>query len=306
MTTKSTPPKIQARTGESGNVIEELRRRYDRLTQSQKRIAEYIVEQSQAVAFSTVDQMAAELDVNPSTIVRFCYRLGLNGFPDLQERMRQVVRGQLSRAGEPVEANAGAFHLQGTSFGASLSHDLQNLHRTMMGLSLDDLNRAVDQIISARRVYVIAGYSSYSVAHYFGLVVSRLRGDVFTIMTDEGHSSVRIAEIAAQDCLVAFTFPRYAVLTQRVATWAREMKATIVAITDTPISAVGQIANTVLLTASAGPGMQNSMIGPMAVANALLNGITAAQGTSALDRYGRSDSLLNKWNAFLLELDEPD
>src|ERR1700716_798935 len=86
----------------SGGVIEELRRRYDRLTQSQKRIAEYIVDQSQAVAFSTVDQMAAQLGVNPSTIVRFCYRLGLNGFPDLQERMRQVVRGQLSRADEQV------------------------------------------------------------------------------------------------------------------------------------------------------------------------------------------------------------
>src|SRR6478672_1011123 len=79
----------------SGGVIEELRRRYDRLTQSQKRIAEYIVEHSQAVAFSTVDQMAAQLDVNPSTIVRFTYRLGLNGFPDLQERMRELVRGQL-------------------------------------------------------------------------------------------------------------------------------------------------------------------------------------------------------------------
>jgi len=58
-------------TANSGDVIEELRRRYDRLTQSQKRIAEYIVEHSQTVAFSTVDQMAAQLDVNPSTIVRF-------------------------------------------------------------------------------------------------------------------------------------------------------------------------------------------------------------------------------------------
>ncbi|MGZ3295000.1 MAG: MurR/RpiR family transcriptional regulator, partial [Xanthobacteraceae bacterium] len=86
----------------SGDVIEELRRRYDRLTQSQKRIAEYIVEHSQAVAFSTVDQMAAQLDVNPSTIVRFTYRLGLNGFPDLQERMRELVRGQLSRTGDPI------------------------------------------------------------------------------------------------------------------------------------------------------------------------------------------------------------
>ena len=107
----------------SGDVIEELRRRYDRLTQSQKRIAEYIVEHSQAVAFSTVDQMAAQLDVNPSTIVRFTYRIGLNGFPDLQERMRELVRGQLSRTSDPINESQVAGHLEGTSFGASLSHD---------------------------------------------------------------------------------------------------------------------------------------------------------------------------------------
>ena len=121
--------KSAADAASSGDVIEELRRRYDRLTQSQKRIAEYIVEHSQAVAFSTVDQMAAQLDVNPSTIVRFTYRLGLNGFPDLQERMRELVRGQLSRTGDPINEGQVAAHLEGTSFGASLSHDWQNLYR---------------------------------------------------------------------------------------------------------------------------------------------------------------------------------
>jgi len=61
-------------------VIEELRLGHDLLTHSQKRIADYIVDHSRAIAFSTVDEMAARLGVNPSTIVRFCYRLGLNGF----------------------------------------------------------------------------------------------------------------------------------------------------------------------------------------------------------------------------------
>ena len=306
MATRPTLEQVRAKTADSGNVIEELRRRYDLLTHSQKRIAEYIVDQSQAVAFSTVDQMAAQLDVNPSTIVRFCYRLGLNGFPDLQERMRQVVRGQLSRADEQVESGASGAHLQGTSFGASLAHDLRNLQRTIMGLTVSDLNRAVDQLIAARRVYVIAGYSAFALSHYFGLVLSRLRPDVFTVMADEGISKMRIAEIESPDCLFAFTFPRYAVHTQRTALWAREQKATIIVITDTPISAVGQIADTVLVASPTGTGMQNSMVAPMAVANALLNGVIAAKGTSGLDRYSRSDGMLDRWDSFLLKADQAD
>jgi DNA-binding MurR/RpiR family transcriptional regulator len=286
----------------SGDVIEELRRRYDRLTQSQKRIAEYIVEHSQAVAFSTVDQMAAQLDVNPSTIVRFTYRLGLNGFPDLQERMRELVRGQLSRTGDPINEGQVAGHLEGTSFGASLSHDWQNLHRTISGLDAAAFGRAVNILSRARRVYVAAGFSTFPVAHYFALVLDRLRSEISLLASNDAFATPRLVEIKPEDCVLAFTFPRYASATHRIALWAKENKAKVIAVTDSPISAVGQLGDVVLLAASAGTGMQNSMVAPMAVANALLNGVAAVKGTPALERYSRHDRLMNRWDAFLMKL----
>jgi DNA-binding MurR/RpiR family transcriptional regulator len=290
----------------SSDVIDELRRRYDRLTQSQKRIAEYIVEHPQAVAFSTVDQMAGELDVNPSTIVRFTYRLGLNGFPDLQERMRELVRGQLSRTGDPINESLVAGHLEGTSFGASLSHDWQNLHHTIANIDAADFGRAVNILAHARRVYVVAGFTTFPVAHYFALVLDRLRTDISLLASNDAFTTPRIIEMKSDDCVLAFTFPRYAAATHRIALWARENKAKVIAVTDSPISAVGQIADVVLRAPSAGTGMQNSMVAPMAVANALLNGVAAVKGTSALERYSRHDRLMNRWDAFLLKLDGAD
>jgi DNA-binding MurR/RpiR family transcriptional regulator len=287
----------------SGDVIEELRRRYDRLTESQKRIAEYIVEHSQAVAFSTVDQMAAALDVNPSTIVRFTYRLGLNGFPDLQERMRELVRGQLSRTGDPINEGQVAGHLEGTSFGASLSHDWQNLHRTISNVDAEGFGRAVNILVRARRVYVVAGFTTFPVAHYFALVADRLRSEISLLASNDAFATPRLVEIKPEDCVLAFTFPRYAAATHRVAVWAKEHKAKVIAVTDSPISALGQIADVVLLAFSAGTGMQNSMVAPMAIANALLNGMAALRGTSALERYNRHDRLMNRWDAFLLKPD---
>jgi DNA-binding MurR/RpiR family transcriptional regulator len=290
----------------SGDVIEELRRRYDRLTQSQKRIAEYIVEHSQAVAFSTVDQMAAQLDVNPSTIVRFTYRLGLNGFPDLQERMRELVRGQLSRTGDPINESQVANHLESTSFGASLSHDWQNLHRTIAGLNADSVDRAVNILVRARRVYVVAGFSTFPVAHYFALILDRLRSDISLLASNDAFATPRLVEMKPEDCVLAFTFPRYASATHRIVMWAKDNKAKVIAVTDSPISAVGQVADVVLLAASAGTGMQNSLVAPMAIANALLNGVAAAKGTTALERYSRHDRLMNRWDAFLLKLNGTD
>jgi DNA-binding MurR/RpiR family transcriptional regulator len=212
------------------------------------------------------------------------------------------VRGQPSRADEQVEAGANGAHLQGTTFGESLSHDLRNLLRTIMGLTPDDLNLAVDQLTAARRVYVVASFPAFSVAHYFGLVLSRLRPDVRTLTADDGVSKVRLAEISAQDCLFAFTFPRYAHFTQRAAAWARQQKSTIIVVTDTPISAVGQIADTVLVALPTGTGMQNSMVAPMAVANAIINGVIASKGTGALDRYSSSDNLFDSLDSFTLKL----
>ena len=290
----------------SGDVIEELRRRYDLLTQSQKRIATYIVEHSQAVAFSTVDQMAAQLDVNPSTIVRFTYRLGLNGFPDLQERMRELVRGQLSRTGDPINESHVASHLEGTSFGASLSHDWQNLHRAISSVDSETFSRGVSILARARRIYVVAGFSTFPVGHYFALILDRLRSDISLLAANDAFATSRLVEMNAEDCVIAFTFPRYASATHRVVLWAKENKAKVIAVTDSPISAVGQIADVVLLAASAGTGMQNSLTAPMAIANALLNGVATAKGAAALERYSRHDRLMNRWDAFLLKLGGTD
>lgn len=148
---------------------------------------------------------------------------------------------------------------------------------------------------------MIADFSVFALAHYFGLVLSRVCPDIHMLAADGGVSRVWLAEIASSDCLVAFTLPPYARFTQRAALWARERKATIITITDTPMSALGQIADAVLVAVPTGAGLQNSIVTAMAVANALLNGVMAAKGTAALDRYSRSDGLLDEWNSFQLK-----
>jgi DNA-binding MurR/RpiR family transcriptional regulator len=88
--------------------------------------------------------------------------------------------------------------------------------------------------------------------------------------------------------------------------WAKENNAKVIAVTDSPISALGQIGDIVLLADCTGIGTQNSMVAPMALANALLNGVATAKGTSARKRYRRHDSLMDWWDAFLLKSGNSD
>ncbi|MCC6889265.1 MAG: MurR/RpiR family transcriptional regulator [Hyphomicrobiales bacterium] len=298
----------RARLAKTDDVVDGLRRQYDKLTQSQKRIAEYIVENAESIAFSTVDQMATKLNVNPSTIVRFTYRLGLKGFPDLQERVRKLVRDQLS-AGAKIESqqeNSILAHLNGTAFGASLTQDLQNLRRTITGLSVDSLDAASEAISSANRVFVAGAFASFSAAYFLALTLDRIRGDIVLWGGERTFRASQALALGNKDCLVAFTSPPYAIDTYRVAELANEAGACVIAVTDTPISKLGQIADIVLPTHFTGSGMQNSFVASMAVANALLNGVAALDSSRTIERYGRLNKIVNRWGTFFLKSDDGD
>jgi DNA-binding MurR/RpiR family transcriptional regulator len=250
--------------------------------------------------------MAGQLGVNPSTIVRFTYRLGLKGFPDLQERTRTLVRGQLSAASDIVNENSVLAHLEGSTFGTSLEQDLQNLRRTISAVKAEDLQRASAIIARARQVFVIGSFNAYSVAFFLGLALDRIRGNTTVWSGDMTLQASQSLSVGSEDCLVAFTSAPYAVSTQRAALLAKEAGAKVIAVTDTPISAVGQIADVVLAAASTGAGLQNSFVAAMAIANALLNGVAATNSDRTLERYGRLNKLLGRLDVFLLKADDAD
>ncbi|MBX3030218.1 MAG: MurR/RpiR family transcriptional regulator [Chloroflexi bacterium] len=282
------------------NVIAELRRSYDELTQSQKRIAEAIVEDPEFVAFATVDKMAARLGVSPSTVVRFAYRLGLDGYQELQDRVRQLVRSQIRANAAPVEGDrAQTAHLGETIYARSFEHDLENLRRSILNITIEDLERAVTILTDARRIFVLGGQTSHSVASYSSLVLDRMRGDV-TLLSADASVAPQLLSLTEDDALLVFTFPPYASHTVRVTRHAKRQGAAVIAVTDTPISPVGQLVDVVLPVLASGVSAQNSFVSAMAVANALLNGVVARSST-ALDRYRRIVGLMDEWDVFVLK-----
>lgn len=284
------------------DVIADLRKGYGHLTLSQKRVAESIIEDPEFVAFATVDKMAARLDVSPSTIVRFAYRIGLSGYPELQDRVRQLVRSQL-RSNMWAGGNAAEItsHLADTVYARSLRHDIEILHRSIIGLKADDLERAASAISAARRVYVVGGATTYSVAFFLSLALERIRGDSSVLMT-EGHAAPALASLSKEDVLLVFTFPPYASSTLRITASAKAQGSTVIAVTDTVISPVGQQADIVLPVLSSGVSLQNSLVPAMAVANALINGVIE-DSPGADERHRRILSVMNDWDAYILKDD---
>jgi len=66
---------------------------------------------------------------------------------------------------------------------------------------------------------------------------------------------------------------------------------------------VAQQVDVVLATNVSGIGLQNSLIAPMAIANALLNAL-AEQMPDSMARYDQIFRMMNDWNSFLLRDDD--
>jgi DNA-binding MurR/RpiR family transcriptional regulator len=279
------------------DVMTELQRNYADLTQAQKRIAEAIVEDPEFVAFATVDKLAAKLGIASSTIVRFAYRLGLEGYPELQERIRILVRSRLRGADDDAGSENLLAHLGESTAATSLRHDLDNLRHTISELDAGTLDKAIGIISSAGRVFFAGGLASRSLAEYAAHTFNRLRGN--SRVLGPGDSAAEIVDLARDDALVVFCFPPYASQTLQILEAARRQGVTVVAITDSPISPVGKV-DVTLTSRVSGIGPQNSLVAPMAIINVLLNGV-AASSPGAADRYRRIFHVLDDWNSVFLK-----
>lgn len=283
------------------DVISDLQRSYADLTQAQKRIAEAIVEDPDFVAFATVDKLASKLGIASSTIVRFAYRLGLDGYPELQERIRTMVKSRM-RTTHVSEVNAGSAvaHLNQGTTAQSLAHDLENLNRTILEIEPGLLEGAVARLVAARRIYFGGGVASDWLAEYAALSANRIRGSAWAL--DPSNPAAMLIDMTPKDVLVVFSFPPYASQTAQSVKEARARGVPIIGVTDSPISPIGQRADLTLTAHVSGIGPQNSLIGPVAIVNALLNGIAGSSPRSA-ERYREIFSMMDDWNTFILRSD---
>lgn len=290
----------------SQDVLSAVRRKYDELTHSQKRIAEAIVEDPEFVAFATVDKLSERLSVAPSTVVRFAYKLGLNGYPDLQEQVRQIVRGHIRGKTTNGDGDEGlAEHLEPGGHAASLLHDLENLRQTIASLEGDRLDEAISILASARSVFVTGGYASGALAAYAALTLERIRGRAYLIENLGGRQVPALFSAASDDALLVIGFAPYSADTIQIIELARERGVRLIGLTDTPISPVGQRVDVVLPTRVSGMGAQNSLVAPVAVLNVLLNGTTASLGDS-MERYDQLMKSMDRWGLFVLSGDDAD
>ena len=257
--------------GDSPGAFECIRGRYETFTKQQKVIADFILGKGLQIAFMSCNQLAQASGTSPATVIRFTQTLGYKSYLDFADELHAVLlqgHRPMSKLKEAIDANDDpvATLERGCYFEIESIADLPRLQQEA------SLLQAVRLLSDAKRIYVTAARSAYSLAVYSGFLFKELVNAVQHFPSGAEDAYERLEDASTSDVLLVITFQRYARSSYRLAQFAAERSVKIIALTDVPTSPVSGFADVTLFAPSKAPFF--SYVAPMAILDALIWGFS--------------------------------
>ena len=278
----------------SGDIMMLLQDKLSDFSKGQRRIAQYILEEYDKAAFMTAARIGEKVGVSESTVVRFAVNLGYDGYPTLQKAMQEMVLNRLTSV-QRLEVASDRIG-DGDIVSRVLQTDIEKLRRTEETLDRQAFAKAVDAIVEAQRVYILAVRSTAALANFLGYYLHYLSDNVHIITASgTGEMFEQIAGVNSNDAVIAFSFPRYSTATVKGARFCASAGATVVGVTDSAFSPLAKVCDHVLLAKSDMLSLVDSLVAPLSIVNALIAAVSARRGEELARRL---DMLENIWETY--------
>jgi DNA-binding MurR/RpiR family transcriptional regulator len=238
---------------------------------SHRSIADYLMRNPMRGTALKIEEMAEGCQVSTATISRFARDIGFASYGAMRSALAETLHSAL----QPVEKlrSSMARRKGAVSPGeASIEYARDNLATTQAGLPQQALDEVARKIRKANTVYVLGLGLSSSFASLLALHLQPYCKHVVEMAGTGGNETAagRLVHIERGDVLVALSFPRYASDTMRLAQFARNNRATVVAMTDVPSAPMVPLSDHVLYAASAHGVLAGSYVAAVAVIEALV------------------------------------
>ena len=264
----------------------------DRLTLTERRIAEAIVDEPTLLAFGTVSDLAARIGTSRPSIVRFANKLGFDGYPALQAVARRSLSQQLGRPGQRVRDGR-----------TTRTTDLETLTAAISALGglvgAGELSELAPRIAAARAVWIASGETSRAAAHALRSGLGIIRGEVH-LLDDHGLGR-ELASAGSEDIAIISDFPRYRRSTMVAARALSARGVPIVAITDGPLSPLASLADTLVAVTVPAIGPFDSSVPTVALMELLVAEVAQVDRDSVRARVDATEKLWSKTETFVAD-----
>jgi DNA-binding MurR/RpiR family transcriptional regulator len=261
-----------------------------RLSPAERRVAEVVLRDPEAVAFGTVAKVADLAGTSGASVVRLATRLRFAGFGGLQASVRAAIGQQLRPAAERIRSERGSDVVTRT-----LRAEVDNVQRTLSAVDARSFNAAVRLLADTRRpVFVIAGDAETGVGAMFVTALSLVRPEVTQVSGSDVAVARQLAACGEGSVVVAIDLRRYERWVVDHVARAVAAGATAVAVTDSLLSPLAARAEVSFTVFAEGAGVFDSHVGTLALTNALVTGAAARLRRSAT---ARLDAVEAAWRA---------
>ena len=245
-------------------------------SKGQKRIAAFILESYDKAAFMTASRLGKKVGVSESTVERFAAELGYDGYPDMQKSLQKMIRNRLTSV-QRIEVTNDRIGDQDL-VSMVLQSDMEKIRLTLEELDRDAFDHAVKAIVSAKRIYIIGVRSSAAIASFLGFYFNLIFDNVVNVTAGTASEMFEhLLRVGEDDVVIGVSFPRYSSRTVQAMSFARDRKATTVAITDSEASPLAPICKYTLKARSDMASFGDSLVAPLSLVNALLVAVSRAK-----------------------------
>jgi DNA-binding MurR/RpiR family transcriptional regulator len=262
------------------------------MTRSERQVAGFVLGHMNDIVFFTLDELAEKTEVSTTSVLRFCRRLGFDGFKQFQ----QTVRDELRYSPNLLEKfrRTTNTQLEDSLLAQTVQQGILCIQETFQELSYDSLSDAVEILSTARRVYTFGMRESQALASYTYSRLLTVRGDVFMYHDGYSENIETLLSVTDDDVFVVFLFKRYTEKTLGLLEVLRQRGVRIILVTSPPTDEVARFATILLPCRVDANGIKNSSLAPVCLADYLCNTVAMADPQAAMKRMKESEQLFRQ------------
>ena len=280
------------------NPRENIVNTFRELSAELQRAAEFSLQNTNQLVVLSMRAFAAEAGVKPATLLRLAQRLGYNGWGELKD----AFIDELGLCNDTYVSKAEKLIAKGTQ--PQLYEEVFQAHQANLAFTQNENHQAMEQAVSlldaAENVYICGFRASFPIAWSLFYVYRLFNRQVSLIDGLASNIEVFTRELTAQDCLLLTSFAPYSRESLDVLRAAQQAGATIVAITDSPVSPLAQAADCTLLFSTDSPSFFPSVVSGMGLAECLLAMLVARHGRDAVSKIENAERYLIDSGAYVV------
>lgn len=225
------------------NCLGTIRSYYSKLSEKEKKIADYILEKPEIIIHRTINDVADDLNIADATVFRFSKRIGFKGF----QAMKIALASEIMSSGRNIAEESTEKDTEKNLTVEIFKTNIRNLQNTLHQLENNSVTKAADLIINAKRVefYGTGGSAVIAMDAFHKFAESGIKASSFLEAQFQLMSAAHLTE---DDVAVIISHSGTNKDTVQLLKAINETGAKTIAITSAPNSPIGMNVDIALFT----------------------------------------------------------